>query len=174
VGIDFTFDPERHLYLVDGRPVPSVTQVLHSARLAADYSMVPPDVLERKRIIGQYVHKATQYLDEGCLDLETVDPELQPYLAAYQRFLEESGFRPQLIEHRLVSRVAGVLCGGTVDRVGSMNGRLWLIDLKCVIDCFPASPFRRPAMSSCCRSPWLPHSSILVPCCNSGATGRPS
>jgi len=53
VGIDFTFDPERHLYLVDGRPVPSVTQVLHSAALAADYSMVPPDVLERKRIIGQ-------------------------------------------------------------------------------------------------------------------------
>ena len=130
--IDFTFDPERHLYLVEGRPVPSVTQVLHSARLAADFSMVPPDVLERKRIIGQYVHTATQYLDEGCLDLETVDPELQPYLAAYQRFLEESGFRPQLIEHRLVSSVAGILCGGTVDRVGSMNGRLWLIDLKCV------------------------------------------
>ena len=137
MGTDFTFDPERHLYLVDGRPVPSVTQVLHSARLAADYSMVPPDVLERKRIIGQYVHKATQYLDEGCLDLETVDPELQPYLAAYQRFLEESGFRPQLIEHRLVSRVTGTLCGGTVDRVGSMNGRLWLIDLKCVDRLYP-------------------------------------
>src|SRR5438128_7894060 len=67
VAIDFTFDPERHLYLVDGRPVPSVTQVLHSARLAADYSMVPPDVLERKRIIGEYLHKATQYLDEGSL-----------------------------------------------------------------------------------------------------------
>ena len=53
MGIDFTFEPERHLYLVQGRPVPSVTQVLHSAGLAADYSMVPPDVLERKRIIGQ-------------------------------------------------------------------------------------------------------------------------
>ena len=137
MGIDFTFDRERHLYLVDGRPVPSVTQVLHSARLAADYSMVPPDVLERKRIIGEYVHKATQYLDEGCLDLETVDPELQPYLAAYQRFLKESGFRPQLIEHRLVSRVGGMLCGGTVDRVGSMNGRAWLIDLKCVDRLYP-------------------------------------
>ena len=98
MGIDFTFDPERHLYVADGRPVPSVTQVLHSARLAADYSMVPPDVLERKRTIGQYVHKATQYLDEGCLDLETVDPELQPYLAAYQRFLEESGWRSQALD----------------------------------------------------------------------------
>ena len=61
MGVDFTFDPERHLYLVDGRPVPSVTQVLHSARLAADYSMVPPDVLERKRIIGQ-LRRVVKYM----------------------------------------------------------------------------------------------------------------
>jgi hypothetical protein len=47
VGIDFTFDAERHLYLVQGKPVPSVTQVLHSAGLSADYSMVAPEVLER-------------------------------------------------------------------------------------------------------------------------------
>ncbi len=69
MGVDFSFDAERHLYLIQGRPVPSVTQVLHSAGLSADYSMVEPAVLERKRIIGEYVHKATQYLDEGCLDL---------------------------------------------------------------------------------------------------------
>src|SRR5438309_1925274 len=79
----------------------------------------------------------TATISEGCLDLETVDSELQAYLAAYQRFLQESGFRPELIEHRLVRRVAGVLCGGTVDRVGSMNGRLWLIDLKCVDRLYP-------------------------------------
>ena len=137
MDIDFTFDPERHLYVVEGRPVPSVTQVLHAAGLGADYSMVPPGVLERKRVIGEYVHRATQYLDEGCLDLETVDPEVHPYLSAYERFLAESGFRPQLIEHRLVSRVAGILCGGTVDRVGLMNGKPWLIDLKCVDRLYP-------------------------------------
>jgi len=92
VGIDFTFDAERHLYLIQGKPVPSVTQVLHSAGLSADYSMVAPEVLERKRIIGEYVHKATQYLDEGCLDLETVDPEIQGYLTGYEKFIRESGF----------------------------------------------------------------------------------
>jgi hypothetical protein len=56
MSIEFSFDANRHLYLVQGRPVPSVTQVLHSAGLGADYSMVPPEVLERKRIIGQFVH----------------------------------------------------------------------------------------------------------------------
>lgn len=138
MGIDFTFDAERHLYLVQGTPVPSVTQVLHSAGLSADYSMVAPEVLDRKRIIGEYVHKATQYLDEGCLDLETVDPEIQGYLAAYEKFIRESGFRPQLVEHRLVSRINGVLCGGTIDRAGSMAGKLWIIDLKCIERLYPA------------------------------------
>jgi hypothetical protein len=111
MSIDFTFDGARHLYLVQGRPVPSVTQVLHAAGLGADYSMVPPQVLERKRTIGHFVHKATQYLDDGSLDLASVDPELEPYLAAYQRFLGESGFRPQLIEHRVVGSIGGMLCG---------------------------------------------------------------
>jgi hypothetical protein len=137
MSIDFTFDGDRHLYSVQGRPVPSVTQVLHSAGLAADYSMVPSQVLERKRIIGTYIHKATQFLDEGSLDLASVDAELQPYLSAYQRFLGESGFRPQLIEHRIVGSIGGMLCGGTVDRVGVMNGQLWIIDLKCVDRLYP-------------------------------------
>jgi hypothetical protein len=137
MSIEFSFDANRHLYLVQGRPVPSVTQVLHSAGLGADYSMVPSQVLERKRIIGTYIHKATQFLDEGSLDLASVDAELQPYLSAYQRFLGESGFRPQLIEHRIVGSIGGMLCGGTVDRVGVVNGKLWIIDLKCVDRLYP-------------------------------------
>jgi hypothetical protein len=138
MGIDFSFDAEHHLYLVHGNPVPSVTQVLHSAGLSADYSMVSPEVLERKRIIGEYVHKATQYLDEGCLDLETVDPEIQGYLTGYEKFIRESSFRPQLVEHRLVGRINGMLCGGTIDRTGSMAGKLWIIDLKCIERLYPA------------------------------------
>jgi hypothetical protein len=51
MSIDFTFDGDRYLYLVQGRPVPSVTQVLQAAGLGANYSMVPPKVLERKRTI---------------------------------------------------------------------------------------------------------------------------
>ncbi|MCL5671614.1 MAG: hypothetical protein M1423_10030 [Acidobacteria bacterium] len=138
MAIDFIFDPGRHLYLVQGRPVPSVTQVLHSAALSADYAAVEPEVLERKRIIGEYVHKATQYLDEGSLDLGTVDPQIQPYLAAYEKFMKGSGFRPWLIERRLVGTINGMLCGGTVDLEGTMAGRPWIIDLKCIERLYPS------------------------------------
>ncbi|MGH9350596.1 MAG: hypothetical protein ACRD2G_00255 [Terriglobia bacterium] len=132
MGIDFRFDPDRHLYLVNDRVVPSVTQVLHAAGLSADYSTVAPEVLERKRIIGEYVHKATQYLDEGSLDVASIDPEIQPHLAAYEQFIKDSGFRSRLVEHRLVGNINGMLCGGTVDREGTMAGKLWIIDFKCI------------------------------------------
>jgi hypothetical protein len=78
MSIEFTFDADRHLYLVQGRLVPSVTQVLQATGLGADYSIVPPEVLERKRIIGQFVHEATQYLDEGSLDLASIAKVLRP------------------------------------------------------------------------------------------------
>jgi hypothetical protein len=116
MGIAFRFDQDRHLYLVQDRVIPSVTQVLHAARLSADYSTVAAEVLERKRIIGEYAHKATQYLDEGSLDLATVDSQIQQYLVAYQQFIKDSGFRQRLVEHRLVGNINGMLCGGTVDR----------------------------------------------------------
>ena len=135
---DFSFDPSRHLYMVQGQAVPSVTQVLHAAGLSANYSSVAPEVLERKRIIGEYVHKATQYLDEGSLDLATIDPQIQPYLAAYQQFLNDSGFRSRLVEHRVVGNINGMLCGGTVDREGTMAGKLWIIDLKCIERLYPS------------------------------------
>lgn len=138
MDIDFRFDPDRHLYLVRDRVVPSVTQVLHAAGLSADYSTVAPEVLERKRIIGEYVHKATQYLDEGSLDLATIDPQIQPYLTAYEQFLKDSGFRARLVEHRVVGNINGMLCGGTVDREGTMAGKRWIIDLKCIERLYPS------------------------------------
>jgi hypothetical protein len=104
MSFEFTFDADRPLYLVEGRPVPSVTRVLHAVGLGADYTLVPLQALERKRIIGNFVHRATQYLDEGSLDLASVDPELQPYLCGYERFLRESDFRIDRVsgswEHR--------------------------------------------------------------------------
>lgn len=138
MAIEFNFDLQRHLYLVHGRPVPSVTQVLHAVGLTADYSLVDAETLEHKRVIGEYVHKATQYLDEGSLDYESVDASLRGYLAAYEAFLRDSGFRPHLIEQRLVGCVSGMLCGGTVDRVGAMAGKLWIIDLKCIDRLYPS------------------------------------
>jgi hypothetical protein len=42
-----------------------------------------------------------------------------------------------LIEHRADESIDGMPCGGTVDRVGMMNGKLWIVDLKRVDRLYP-------------------------------------
>ena len=88
-----TFDPITHTFRINGVPVPSVTQALKAADIIDD-RFYTDEARER----GIAVHAACHYLDEECLDWETVAPEIVPYVEAYQRFKDESGSVPALIE----------------------------------------------------------------------------
>lgn len=118
-----TFDPVQHTYCIDGRPVPSVTQVLKDVGLI-DTSWFT----EEARLRGTYVHLATQYLDEGDLADESVNPLYRGYVQAYQRFLDTALPAWDRIEHRVCDPVLGY--AGTFDRVGVLQGRRWLVDIK--------------------------------------------
>jgi len=119
-----TFDEENHLYCFEGKPVQSVTQILKSAGLIDDQWFT-----EAARRRGQYVHEAAQYLDEEDLNWENVDPILQPYLRAYEKFKAETGFIPILIEKRLYNPTYQY--AGTLDRTGVFKTRQEvLIDIK--------------------------------------------
>lgn len=103
---DFTFDVDSHIGRYNGDPWPSVTQLLQEERLI-DYSGVPEDVLERKRLIGIRVHAATCLIDDCNLDEEHFNksfPECIPYLEAYRKFRVVEQFEPQLKEDRLISK----------------------------------------------------------------------
>ena len=78
-----TFLAERHIYEYEGVVVPSVTQVLTLAGIH-DVSHVPLHYLERAAGIGSAVHQACEYLDEGKLDLESVDSLIVGYVLAYR------------------------------------------------------------------------------------------
>lgn len=115
------FDELRHIYQKDGVVVPSVTQVLTLAGIS-DLSTVPAHILEKARQIGTAVHEAAQFLDEGDLDMESLDPSIVGYMVGYQRFREEHEFKATLIEHRMVGEVDGMAYGMTLDRLGRMKG----------------------------------------------------
>ncbi len=76
-----------HVYRLDGRVVPGVTQVLN---LVSELDGIPRAVLAAAAEFGQHVHQATDLFDRGTLDIETLDPKLAPYLAAWQKFLADS------------------------------------------------------------------------------------
>ena len=136
-GVAFSFCEATHLYRIkdpfDGHcfNVPSVTQILDRAGLRADFSKVPFDVLEHKRQIGSYTHKAAHLATRGELDATTVDPEVEPYLRAYLYFLRDSEFEIIHTERRVVGFWNGMWWAGTLDLEGNWQGRPWILDLKC-------------------------------------------
>lgn len=127
-GKFFTFDEATHTYLVGGRPVRSVTQILQDAGIV-DYSHIPPSIRRWALERGRMVHLYTQYDDLGVLDDSCVDPRIAPYLAAWRRFRAESGFVPDLVEHRAYNSQYNY--AGTLDRRGvhPKLGRV-MLDIK--------------------------------------------
>lgn len=137
------FDSETHIGKVDGVVWPSVTQLLQEFKLI-DYSMVPFEILERKRLIGVRVGLAANLLDECRLDREHFDksfPECIPYLQAYEKFRLYENFEPEKKEIRLFS--TKWRCHGAPDelgvRIGNFGGISTLIDYKCTFKMFDST-----------------------------------
>lgn len=124
------FIEETHTYLLDGSPVPSVTEIL---KPLVDMSRVPPDVLEYKRSLGKAVHKAIDLDAKQDLNYDSLDPDIVPFFEAWLKWKRESHFSVQFTELVVWSRK--LRYAGTLDLLGA-NAQLadcsWLVDLKCV------------------------------------------
>ncbi len=114
------FNEAEHIYKLDGRVIPSVTDALS----LVDDRRKDPYYLQR----GRFIHLACELWDKGELDESTIDPEILPRLEAWKLFRKEIGFIPSRIEEFYVHPV--YLYGFKFDRTGPLNRREVLIDLK--------------------------------------------
>lgn len=130
----FTFDEATHVYRLGARVLPSVTTIIRP--VGVDYSAIPADVLERKRQLGTAVHKACELDDEDDLDDESLPELLAPYVTAWRRFKEETRALVLLNERRLYH--PRLLYAGTIDRLMTLQGDLWVVDLKTAADPVPS------------------------------------
>jgi hypothetical protein len=126
---EFVFDITTHTYTVDGKVLPSVTQVIQAAGLI-DFSMIPPDRLKAAADLGTAVHLATEYDDQGRLDPASIDPVVAPYLAQWRRFKDDFNYEMISSEKRMYSQKYGY--AGTIDRGAVI--RLARTPRRCVID----------------------------------------
>lgn len=126
-----TFTAAGHEYMLGDRLVPSVTQSMALAGLDP-YARVPRRYLVRAAAIGTAVHQATHFLDEGDLDLDSLDPAIVGYVLAWQRFKQEKDFSPIEIERRGISigENGELPFGYCLDRIGVLAGKETLVDLK--------------------------------------------
>lgn len=120
-----TFDEATHSYTLCGMRVPSVTQLLAPL---IDLAGIRSDVLEAKRDLGSRVHLACQLDDENDLDEASVEADVEPYLAAWRRFLVESGAKVLANEQQVGEPL--LMYAGTLDNVLELNGAKWVVDKK--------------------------------------------
>ena len=128
-----TFNPESHIYLLNGKAVPSVTQII---KPLYNYDAVPLALLQRKGEFGTAVHKAVELHLYGSLDEESLTPELQGCVDAFKGwcadYSKEFDIDSALIERKLLHEK--LLYAGTADLV--FDGQS-VIDIK-TRDYYPA------------------------------------
>jgi len=122
-----SFVEETHTYLLNDKPVPSVTQILQKGGLV-DLSGIPPEILERARRFGVATHKATELWDMAELDEDTLDPLLHGHLTQWKKFCIEHNTAWYSIEKILASEQLEF--AGTCDRIGLVDDRLSILDIK--------------------------------------------
>lgn len=121
----FIFDEATHTYSLGDMRLPSVTQIL---KPVVNFDFVPPDVLAYKCHLGIAVHRACELLDQNNLDESSVSPPLIPYIEAWKLFKEQTEFQVLMNEQKMYH--SSLLYAGTLDRVGVLNGRKVILDLK--------------------------------------------
>lgn len=121
---EFTFDEASHTYTLDGKPIPSLTNVL---KVLSDriLSHIPdPEVVERARLRGTEAHKQIEAMNLGGGDRFE-----SGYTMAWGQFLEDTGFKPTHTEYRTYHTGLWFAC--TIDVLGNLpSGKQMLIDIK--------------------------------------------
>ena len=127
-----------HRYHLDGREIPGCTRILEMAGIS-DYSAIREDILERAREIGTLTHTATQFLDEGGLDWNSVPELVKPRVDAWAKFTATEAFKPfpERIEYQTFGVVNGMAFGVRIDRAGLMRGRPAIVEQKCTASIMP-------------------------------------
>ena len=122
--VQIEFDEEKHKYYVNGEEMPGVTKILEYVT-SGHYGQINEAVLRQAAQRGSDVHEACQMIDYGC-EAE-VDPVTAPYVEAYLQFLNDYRPKWEEIEQRHYSERG--FCG-TVDRMGELNYRKCILDIK--------------------------------------------
>ena len=132
------FDHEKHEYRVDGKLVPSVTQLCRFLNYDTA-TEARPWLRDAAADRGTRVHAYTAALDYGeILAADEIDEDCRPYVEAYQRFLRD--LQPEWLDvERIVASTFSFSSmpatgtypfAGTVDRYGLIDGKPVVLDIK--------------------------------------------
>lgn len=150
VRVDHHDEKGGHHYLSpEGQRILSVSDVLSIGGIT-DYSGIPPEVLQRAANRGIMVHLACEDLDRGRPDWWSDDQEIAPRVQAYEAWKKDSGFKVTHSEHLVWNQYWGY--AGTVDRIGTIDDDVVVIDLKATSKIYPWTALQVAAYAMACEA----------------------
>ena len=124
---EFLFDEATHTYTLDGVVIPSVTEIC----APITYGKYPPvGVVQQAAARGTRVHELCALYDMDALPDE-IEAELVGYVKAWAAFCRD--YKPVWahIELPLYGEIdTGLPFAGTLDRIGKIDGRTQVVDIK--------------------------------------------
>lgn len=121
------FDAKQHKYYLDGKEVPSVSEIIRFAHREV-YEDPNPALMDIAADRGSRVHRACQELDES--GTTEADEDIAGYINAYIKFREEHEVEWKGIEEIIHGGTAGGEFAGTLDRWGTLDGKRVILDIK--------------------------------------------
>ena len=119
-----TLNKARHQYFLNNQPIPSVSDLTRFLSREI-YGDVDPIAMERAAEKGTKIHEATEILDNhGEVEMES---ELGGYVEAYVKFRRDHEVVWTMIEGTTHLQD---LYAGTIDRLGWIDGKCCLLDIK--------------------------------------------
>ena len=122
----YNFDEEKHEYSIDGKIIPSVTDIC--SPISSDrFNSIPQQILERARNRGSLVHElCEEYLLTGDIEVEELDPEVLNYIYSFVEWYKT--YRPKILYTEL--QIFSEEFCGTLDLVAEIDNKILLIDYK--------------------------------------------
>lgn len=124
---ELKFDSEKHRYYLDEKKILGVNEIIQLAGLSS-YKGITDGRLNDARIKGNYIHKGTSLLDQGTLDLNTIDEAIRPYIECWKMFVHGNGVEMLHNETKMYSQK--LMIAGTMDRICKFENKLWVLDIK--------------------------------------------
>ena len=139
---EFLFDEATHTYTLDGVAIPSVTEICAPITCG---KYPPVGVVQQAAARGTRVHELCALYDMDALPDE-IEAELVGYVKAWAAFCRD--YKPvwRHIELPLYgSPDTGMPFAGTLDRIGEIDGRTRVVDIK------TTASLDRPAKVALCE-----------------------
>ena len=124
-NFEIEFDEETHTYLINGKIVPSVTQLIHK-KFPSLYASVPKAILQASAEFGDHVHKAIECESQN-LEVPSLTIQEEICFKQYLKLKEEHNINP--LENEKLVHFNDVYCG-TLDMIADVNYTRSLIDVK--------------------------------------------